>query len=163
MEGFYLRTLRYYRPDYSQLMFLVWEITFIVFFFILVFLFFFIFWSVQALELKLRITLSLSCFSLLHFNRLLLFLLLCFARKISVFHFYWHPLSSQIHLRVCFQGWGFISIPSRHFKGNDFSIPRSIVLIIDSKEDTQAGISRDESVVFQSRWGLKIIHHKNCE
>lgn len=32
MEGFYLRTMRYYRPDYSWLMFLVWEITFTVFF-----------------------------------------------------------------------------------------------------------------------------------
>lgn len=32
MEGFYLRTMRYYRPDYSWLMFLVWEITFPLFF-----------------------------------------------------------------------------------------------------------------------------------
>lgn len=31
MEGFYLRTMRYYRPDYSWLMFLVWEITFTIF------------------------------------------------------------------------------------------------------------------------------------
>lgn len=93
MEGFYLRTMRYYRPDYSWLMFLVWEITFTIFspFF---YFFLFFFGSVQALELKMGITLSLSCFSLLHFNGSLLFLLLCFARKISVFHFYWHPLSS---------------------------------------------------------------------
>lgn len=83
MEGFYLRTMRYYRPDYSWLMFLVWEITFPLFFF----------WSAQALESEMRITLSLSCFSLLHFNGLYLFLLLCFARKISVFHVYCHLLS----------------------------------------------------------------------
>lgn len=31
MEGFYLRTMRYYRPDYSWLMFLVGEITFTIF------------------------------------------------------------------------------------------------------------------------------------
>lgn len=98
MEGFYLRTMRYYRPDYSWLMFLVWEITFTTFFFP--------FWREQALELKMRITLSLSCFLLLHSNELLLFLLLCFARKIPVFHFYWHLLSSSIHLVVCFLGLG---------------------------------------------------------
>lgn len=41
MEGFYLRTMRYYRPDYSWLMFLVWEITFTIFFpFLLLFSFF---------------------------------------------------------------------------------------------------------------------------
>lgn len=47
MEGFYLRTMRYYRPDYSWLMFLVWEITFTIFFPFTFSLFFF--WSVQAL------------------------------------------------------------------------------------------------------------------
>lgn len=40
MEGFYLRTMRYYRPDYSWLMFLVWEITFTIFFSSSFFLFF---------------------------------------------------------------------------------------------------------------------------
>lgn len=70
MEDFYLRTRKYYRPDYSWLMFLVWEITFSLFL-----------GSIRALEWKMRITLSLSCFSLLHINGLCLFLL-CFARKI---------------------------------------------------------------------------------
>ena len=37
MEGFYLRTMRYYRPDYSWLMFLVLEITFTTFFLIFFF------------------------------------------------------------------------------------------------------------------------------
>lgn len=143
MEGFYLRTMRYYRPDYSWLMFLVLEITFTTFFLIF-------FLSAQALELKMRITLRLSCFSLLHLNGLFLQLLLCFARKILVFHFNWHLLSFQIPLGVCFQGWGFISIRPCYFKGNYFSIPRSMVLIIDSKEKTRAVISRDKTVLLQS-------------
>lgn len=45
-------------------------------------------------------------------------------------------------------------------KGNDFFIPRSIVLIIDSEEKAWAQISEDKTVVLQSQQGLKIIHHK---
>lgn len=114
MEGFYLRTRRYYRPDYSWLMFLVWEITFPLFF-----------WSAQPLESKMRITLSLSCFSLLHFSGLFLFLLLCFARKISVFPLLLAPTELLDTSRGVFLGLGFMSILSGSFKGNYFFIPRS--------------------------------------
>lgn len=112
MEGFYLRTMRYYRPDYSWLMFLVWEITFPLFFS-----------SAQALESKMRITLSLSCFSLLHFNDL--FLLLCFARKLSVSPLLLAPAELLAASWAVFLGLGFMSILSGSFKGNYFFIPRS--------------------------------------
>lgn len=114
MEGFYLRTRRYYRPDYSWLMFLVWEITFPLFL-----------GSTKALELKMRIILSRSCFSLLHFNGLYLFLLLCFARKISVFPLLLAPTELFDTSWAVFWGLGFMSILSGSFKGNYFFIPRS--------------------------------------
>lgn len=56
-----------------------------------------------------------------------------------------------------FSGVGFMTILS---KGNDFFIPRSIVLIIDSEEKAWAQISEDKTVGLQSQQGLKIIHHK---
>lgn len=72
-----------------------------------------------------RITLSLSCFSLLHFSGLFLFLLLCFARKISVFPLLLAPTELLDTSRGVFLGLGFMSILSGSFKGNYFFIPRS--------------------------------------
>lgn len=133
MEGFYLRTMRYYRPDYSWLMFLVWEITFTIFFSSSFFLSFFFPWSAQALELKMRIALNLSCFFTSPLQWVVLVLVVVFCWKDFCFPLLLAPAELLDTSRGVFSGRGFMTILS---EGNDFFIPRSIVLIIDSKEKT---------------------------
>lgn len=80
-----------------------------------------------------------------------------FATKISISPLLLAPAELLDTSRGVFSGVGFMTILS---KGNDFFIPRSIVLIIDSEEKAWAQISEDKTVVLQSQQGLKIIHHK---
>lgn len=93
MEGFYLRTMRYYRPDYSWLMFLVWEITFTVFFSSF-FLRFFFPQSAQALEVE-----DENCLkSLLFFTSplqwvVLVLVVFVLLQRFLFPRFYWHLLS----------------------------------------------------------------------
>lgn len=93
MEGFYLRTMRYYRPDYSWLMFLVWEITFTVFFSSL-FLRFFFPQSAWALEVEDENRLK----SLLFFTSplqwvVLVLVVFVLLQRFLFPRFYWHLLS----------------------------------------------------------------------
>lgn len=81
----------------------------------------------------------------------------CFATKISISPLLLAPAELLDTSRGVFSGVGFMTILS---EGNYFFIPRSIVLIIDSKEKAWAQISEDKTVVLQSQQGLKIIHHK---
>lgn len=83
-----------------------------------------------------RITLSLSCFSLLHFNGSFLFLLLCFARKISVFPLLLAPTELlDASWGVFFRAGVYVN-SIRFFQGKLLFPFQDLVLIIDSKEKT---------------------------